>query len=146
MNELLEIKDQENIEKRIFVIRGIQAMLDSDVAELFGVETRRLNEQVKRNQNRFPIDFCFQLNSNEFKNLTSQNATSSYGGRRHLPFAFTEHGIIALAGVLKSDVAAQMRHFIMENGDVLLKFAQLQNRQINFEIKTIKNQKVSTFS
>ena len=146
MNELLEIKDQENIEKRIFVIRGIQAMLDSDVAELFGVETRRLNEQVKRNQNRFPIDFCFQLNSNEFKNLTSQNATSSYGGRRHLPFAFTEHGIIALAGVLKSDVAAQMRLFIMENGDVLLKFAQLQNRQINFEIKTIKNQKVSTFS
>ena len=146
MNELLEIKDQENIEKRIFVIRGIQAMLDSDVAELFGVETRRLNEQVKRNQNRFPIDFCFQLNSNEFKNLTSQNATSSYGGRRHLPFAFTEHGIIALAGVLKSDVAAQMRLFIMENGDVLLKLAQLQNRQINFEIKTIKNQKVSTFS
>ena len=149
MNELLEIKDQENIEKRIFVIRGIQVMLDSDVAELFGVETRRLNEQVKRNQNRFPIDFCFQLNSNEFKNLTSQNATSSYGGRRHLPFAFTEHGIIALAGVLKSDVAAQMsveiartfvqmRHFIMENGDVLLKLAQLQNRQINFEIETNK--------
>lgn len=148
-NDLLKIEIQKDIENRIFVIRGVQVMLDSDVAELFGVETRRLNEQVKRNQNRFPIDFCFQLNSIEFKNLTSQNATSSYGGRRHLPFAFTEHGIIALAGVLKSDVAAQMsveiartfvqmRHFIMENGDVLLKLAQLQNRQINFEIETNK--------
>ena len=101
------------------------------------------------NIERFPEDFCFQLNSKEFKNLTSQNVTSSYGGRRHLPYAFTEHGIIALAGVLKSDVASkmsveiartfvQMRRFIAENSDVLLKLAQLQNRQINFEIETNK--------
>lgn len=148
-NELLKIESQEDIEKKIFVIRGVQVMLDSDVAELFGVETRAINQQVKRNLERFPEDFCFQLNSKEFKNLTSQNVTSSYGGRRHLPYAFTEHGIIALAGVLKSDVASkmsveiartfvQMRRFIAENSDVLLKLAQLQNRQINFEIETNK--------
>ena len=83
-------------------------MLDSDLAELFKVETRRLNEQMRRNINRFPNDFCFQLNSKEFKILTSQNAISSYGGRRYRPYVYTEHGIIALAGVLKSDVANEM--------------------------------------
>ena len=148
-DELLPTEEKENIGKRIHIIRGLQVMLDSDVAELFGVETRRLNEQMKRNKERFPEDFCFKLNSLEFKNLTSQNATSSYGGRRHLSYVYTEHGIVALAGVLKSEIAAkmsveiarafiQMRHFIIENGDVLLKLAQLQNRQINFEIETSK--------
>ena len=160
MNELIKIKDQENIEKRIFAIRGIQVMLDSDVAELFGVETKTLNQQMKRNLKRFPKDFCFQLTDVELNYiLRSQNVTSRTlsSKRRYNPYVYTEHGIVALAGVLKSDVAAQMsveiartfvqmRHFIMENGDVLLKLAQLQNRQINFEIKTIKNQKVSTFS
>ena len=148
-NELLIDEKNKNIKEKIFVCHGIQVMLDSDVAELFGVETRSLNQQMKRNIDRFPNDFCFKLNSKEFQNLTSQNVTSSYGGRRHLPYVFTEHGIIALAGVLKSDIAAkmsveiarafiQMRHFIVENGDVLLKLAQLQNRQINFEIETNK--------
>ena len=148
-NELLIDEKNKNIKEKIFVCHGVQVMLDSDVAELFGVETRSLNQQMKRNIDRFPNDFCFKLNSKEFQNLTSQNVTSSYGGRRHLPYVFTEHGIIALAGVLKSDTAAkmsveiarafiQMRHFIIENGDVLLKLAQLQNRQINFEIETNK--------
>ena len=148
-NELLISEENTNIREKIFVCRGMQVMLDKDVAELFEVETKRLNEQMKRNIDRFPNDFCFKLNSKEFKNLRFQNATSSYAVRRHLPYVFTEHGIVALAGVLKSDIAAkmsveiarafiQMRHFIIENGDVLLKLAQLQNRQINFEIETNK--------
>ena len=76
MNELLKTEKQD-IERLIFVVRGIQVMLDSDVAELFGVETKNLNKAMKRNINRFPEDFCFQLNSKEFKNLRFQNATSS---------------------------------------------------------------------
>ena len=70
-------------------------MLDSDIAVLFNVETRKLNQQVRRNLNRFPEDFCFQLNFEEFKNLRSQNVMSSYGGRRYLPYVYIEHGIIA---------------------------------------------------
>ena len=148
-NELLKVNGEKEIENKIFMCRGMTVMLDSDIADLFGVETRRLNEQMKRNIDRFPKDFCFKINSKEFKNLTSQNAISSYGGKRHLPYVYTEHGVIALAGVLKSEIAAkmsveiartfiQMRKFIIENGDVLLKLAQLQNRQINFELETNK--------
>lgn len=142
--------ESKNIEDCIYTIRGEQVMLDSDVAYFFGIETKNLNKQMKRNVNRFPDDFCFQLNSNEFKNLRFQNATSNYGGRRYLPYVYTEEGIIALAGVIKSDVASkmsveiarkfiQMRKFILENGDTLLALAKLQNRQIEFENKT--NQK-----
>ena len=151
-NELSKIENQEDIEKRIFVIRGVQAMLDSDVAELFGTEVKALNQQMKRNIERFPEDFCFQLTNKELNIvLRSQNVTSSTisSKRRYNPFVYTEHGIVALAGVIKNDISAkmsvaiarafiQMRHFIMENGDVLLKLAQLQNRQINFEIETNK--------
>lgn len=151
-NELLNAENNEKIEKRIFVIRGVQVMLDSDIAELFGVEVGQLNRQMKRNKNRFPEDFCFQLNSNEFKNLRCQNVTSSeetHGGRRYNPYAYTEQGILALSGVIKNDFAVEMsikivrtfiamRKFIAENGDVLLKLAQLQNRQINFELETNK--------
>ena len=151
-NQLSTLLDLENknIEECIYTIRGEQVMLDSDVAYFFGIETKNLNKQMKRNVNRFPDDFCFQLNSNEFKNLRFQNATSNYGGRRYLPYVYTEEGIIALAGVIKSDVASkmsveiarkfiQMRKFILENGDTLLALAKLQNRQIEFENKT--NQK-----
>ena len=137
------------IENCIYNIRGQQVMIDSDVAFFSGIETKNLNKQMKRNIERFPEDFCFQLNSIEFKNLRFQNATSNYGGRRYLPYVYTEEGIIALAGVLKNDIAAkmsveiarkfiQMRKFIMENGDVLLALAKLQNRQIEFENETNK--------
>ena len=135
--ELIKTEKYEMIESKIFVCRGLQVMLDSDIATMFGVETGRLNRQMKRNKNRFPEDFCFQLNSNEFKNLKCQNGISSsqYGGVRKLPYVYTEHGIIALAGVLKSDAADKMsveiartfvamRKFISTNGDVLLKLAQ----------------------
>jgi len=102
MNEL------ETIKAMIFTIRGYQVMLDADLAKMYQVETRRLNEAVKRNIDRFPPEFMFQLTQTEYENLMSQIATSSYedknlisqfvtsswGGRRKLPFAFTEHGVI----------------------------------------------------
>ncbi len=96
-------------------IRGQKVMLDDDLAGVYGVPTRRLNEQVKRNADRFPADFVFQLTSDEFKILMSQNATSSwgYGGRRKLPFAFTEHGAIMAANVLKSKRAIRMSIFVV---------------------------------
>lgn len=145
----ISISSNKNIEDCIYNIRGQQVMLDSDIAEFFDVETKRINEQMKRNKARFPEDFCFQLNSLEFKTLKSQNATSNIGrgGKQKLPFVYTEHGIIALAGVLKSETAdkmsveiarkfIQMRKFILENGDVLLALAKLQNRQLEFENET----------
>ncbi|MFP5470921.1 MAG: ORF6N domain-containing protein, partial [Bacteroidia bacterium] len=96
---------EEVIASKIFTLRGQKVMLDSDLAELYEVETRRLNEQVKRNINRFPDDFMFQLNEKEWKILKSQNATSSWGGGRTMPFAFTEHGVLMLSSVLNSDRA-----------------------------------------
>jgi len=95
----------ERIEKSILLIRGQKVMLDADLAELYGVTTKRLNEQVKRNIDRFPKDFMFQLNDKEFKNLRSQFATSNLAKRRTPPYAFTEHGAVMLASVLNSDVA-----------------------------------------
>jgi hypothetical protein len=94
----------ERIEGRILLIRGQRVILDADLAELYGVETRRLNEQVKRNADRFPDDFMFRLGRQEWSNLMSQFATSSsaWGGRRKLPYAFTEHGAIMAANVLNS--------------------------------------------
>lgn len=151
LTQAIDTLDGVLIEKLIYNIRGQQVMLDSDIAYLFEVETRRLNEQMKRNISRFPDDFCFQLNSIEFKFLRSQNATFNYStnGRKYIPYVYTEHGIMALAGVLKSEVAAKMsveivrtfikmRKFIMENGDVLLALAKLQNRQLEFENNTNK--------
>ena len=145
----ISISSNKNIEDCIYNIRGQQVMLDSDIAAFFDVDTKRINEQMKRNKARFPEDFCFQLNSLEFKTLKSQNATSNIGrgGKQKLPFVYTEHGIIALAGVLKSETAdkmsveiarkfIQMRKFILENGDVLLALAKLQNRQLEFENET----------
>ncbi len=147
----LQTLNDKKIEELIYDIRGYQVMLDSDIAYFFGVETKYLNKQMKRNINRFPEDFCFQLNSKEFKSLRFQNVTFSttVGSRKYKPYAYTEEGIIALAGVLKSDIAAkmsveiarkfiEMRKFILENGDVLLALAKLQNRQIEFEIETNK--------
>ena len=105
--------DSINIESLIRVIRGQQVMLDSDLAMLYGVENRSLNEQVKRNLNRFPIDFLFQLNVDEFQNLKSQFATSSWGGTRKLPYAFTRNGIAMLSSVLRSDTAVEVNIRIM---------------------------------
>ena len=110
LTELLSTKEETEIKDLIHEFRGKQVMLDSDLARLFEVETRNLNKAMNRNINRFPEDFCFKLNSLEFKSLKFQNGTSNEGrgGRRKLPYVYTEQGIIALAGVLKSDVADQM--------------------------------------
>ena len=94
---------------RILVIRGQRVLLDSDLAQLYEVETRTFNQAVKRNLNRFPADFMFRLSAQEFENLISQTVTSSWGGRRKLPLVFTEHGAIMAASVLNSDRAVEMR-------------------------------------
>jgi hypothetical protein len=99
----------ERIERIIYLIRGQKVMLDSDLAEIYGVTTKRLNEQVGRNASRFPIDFAFQLTLQEVTDLRSQIATSKIGrgGRRYQPWVFTEHGAIMLASVLNSPVAVE---------------------------------------
>lgn len=105
----------EEIKTKIHEIRGQKVMLDKDLAYLYGIETRRLNEQVKRNRNRFPEDFMFQLSQAEFENWISQNATSNSikMGARKRPFAFTELGIAMLSSVLSSELAIQMNIRIM---------------------------------
>jgi hypothetical protein len=99
-----------NIEAMIYVIRGQKVMLDTDLAELYGVLTKNLNKAVKRNQDRFPEDFMFQLTAEEHESLKSQIVTSKVGrgGRRYLPLAFTESGVAMLSSVLTSDRAAQV--------------------------------------
>ena len=99
----------ERIERAILLIRGEKVMLDSDLATIYGVETKALNRAVKRNQNRFPLDFMFQLTPKEAKSLRCQFGTSNAGrgGRRYLSYAFTEHGALMLANVLNSERAAQ---------------------------------------
>ena len=102
------------IETRILVVRNQRVMLDSDLAEVYGVVTKRLVEQVKRNLERFPEDFMFQLNPEEYNNLRSQIATSSqHGGRRYLPYAFTEYGALMLASVLRSERAVSMSIYVV---------------------------------
>ena len=105
----------ELVERRIYLIRGQKVMLDSDLAELYQVPTKSLNLAVRRNAERFPADFMFQLSKEEFENLRFQFETSSsgYGGRRYLPYAFTEHGVAMLSSVLNSDRAVQMNIIII---------------------------------
>ena len=103
----------DRICNQVYVIRGQQVMLDYDLAEIYGYEVRALNQQVKRNLARFPEDFMFQLTRDEYANLKSQIVTSSWGGSRKLPYAFTEQGIYMLATVLKGELAEQQSIFIM---------------------------------
>jgi len=129
----------EAILSKIFLIRGQKVMLDEDLAELYEVETRRLNEQVKRNIERFPEDFMFQLTEAEFEILMSQFATSRWGGRRKLPNAFTEHGVLMLSGVLNSDRAIKVNiqimriytkvgHLLLAHKDVLLRLEKIEQK------------------
>lgn len=107
----------ETIERKIYLIRGVKVMLDSDLASLYGVTTKRLNEQVKRNIKRFPPDFMFQLKENESKkllSLRSQFATLKPGQhRKYLPYVFTEHGVTMLASILNSEKAVQISIYIV---------------------------------
>ena len=101
------------IENRILIIRGQNVMLDKDLAELYGVATKRLNEQVRRNKNRFPNDFKFQLTLKEAESLRSQSATASKRNIRYRPYVFTEHGALMAANVLNSKTAIKMSIFII---------------------------------
>lgn len=125
------------IQNKIYEIRGLRIMLDLDLAELYQVETRVLNQAVKRNIKRFPADFMFQLTPEEFSNLKSQFVTSSWGGTRKMPFAFTEQGLAMLSGLLNSDVAIKVNIAIMRTFVVLRK--QLYDtKQITQELETVK--------
>lgn len=141
---------EEKIENLIHYIRGQQVMIDSDLALLYNVETKRLNESVKRNSKRFPESFCFQLTEDEYADLKSQFATSntentsSKGGRRYLPYVFTEQGIAMLSAVLRSDAAIQvsvnimnafvkMRRFLAENALMFDKLNSLELNQLQYQ-------------
>lgn len=127
----------ETIINKIYLFRKTKVMLDTDLAELYGVETRVLNQAIKRNLKRFPEDFMFQLNEHEFDNLKSQNATSSWGGRRKAPFVFTEHGVLMLSSVLNSEKAIEiniqivriftkMREMLLTHKDILLQLEDMK--------------------
>ncbi len=122
----------DNIKNLIYCIRGKQVMLDRDVAMLYHYETKRINETVRRNIRRFPSNFCFQLNKNEYENLKSQIATSNiHGGKQKLPYVFTEKGILMLAGLLKNAVAVEISIKIVEAFVEMRKFITLNGRIFN---------------
>lgn len=128
----------ELIMNRIYVIRDTKVMLDKDLAELYIVETKVLKQQVKRNIDRFPIDFMFVLTNEEFYNLRSQSVTSSWGGSRYLPMVFTEQGVAMLSSVLNSKSAIQVNIQIMR---IFTKFSKLLNDNLGLklEIEKIKS-------
>jgi hypothetical protein len=129
----------EIITNKIHIIRNQKVMLDYDLATLYEVETKRLKEAVKRNIERFPEDFMFELTKDEFNNLRSQIASSSYGGMRYLPFAFTEQGVAMLSGVLKSEKAIKINIAIMRTF-VILRNSLLNLEEITSKVKEIENQ------
>ena len=116
------------IQKHIFEIRGQRVMIDKHLSELYGVQTKVLIQAMKRNINRFPNDFMFQLTESEYENLRSQFVTSSWGGTRYLPYAFTEHGITMLSSVLRSDTAINV------NISVVRAFILLKQHHNNFKL------------
>jgi hypothetical protein len=153
---LQDLVAEQKILNRIYVVRGQKIMLDEDLAAMYKVETRRLNEQVKRNRTRFPKDFMFTLTNREFENLKSQNATSilpagkaGWGGRRKLPNAFTEQGVAMLSSILNSETAIEvniriirvftkMREFALTNKDILKQLALLE-KEVKGNSKDIEN-------
>jgi phage regulator Rha-like protein len=129
----------QRVESRILILRGQKVILDTDLAELYNVEARHLNQQVKRNAKRFPVEFRFQVSAQEFKILRSQNVISSdgHGGRRYLPFVFTEHGAIMAATVLSSERAIEMSIFVVL-AFVRMRTALATNRQIAAKLAKIE--------
>ena len=139
---------EEVVINKIYLVRGRKVMLDKDLAELYGVETRILTQAVRRNIDRFPDDFMFQLKKEEFNNLISQIVTSSWGGTRKMPYAFTEQGVAMLSSVLRSNRAikvniqiirifTKMREMILTHKDLLLKVNELESKVTNQD-KSIK--------
>ncbi len=146
--DILAIPD-EIILNRIYLVRGKKVMLDMDLANLYGVTTGNLNKAVKRNIKRFPDDFMFRLTRTEFKNLIFQIGTSSWGGTRKMPYAFTEQGVAMLSGILSSDRAItvniqimriyiKMKEMLLTHKDILLKL-ELLEKQVSKHSKEIRD-------
>ncbi|WP_277064322.1 ORF6N domain-containing protein [Prevotella aurantiaca] len=128
-----ENKQIQQVESKIIMLRGIQVILDRDIAELYGVETRVVNQAVKRNSERFPKGYILQLTSDEYKNLKSQSVISSWGGVRKMPYAFTEKGLYMLATILRSPIAIETSIAIIETFTKLRQLARAM-QQANEEI------------
>ena len=133
------IHSEEVITSKIFLIRGLRVMLDFDLAEMYAIETKQLKRQVRRNRQRFPKDFMFELTQKEYKNLRSQSGTSGWGGSRYMPMAFTQPGVSMLSGILNSKTAIDiniriMRVFnrvselLLTHKDILIKLQQLEKK------------------
>jgi hypothetical protein len=138
------VLSEETISNKIYFIRGQKVMLDRDLALLYEIETKVLKQSVKRNISRFPEDFMFELSLNEFNNLRSQIVTSSWGGTRILPFVFTEHGILMLSSILKSDKAIQtniqimriftkVRQMLLDTTEIKVDILQIQKKLENHD-------------
>lgn len=136
----------EVVMSKIYVIRGQKVMLDEDLAELYGVETKVLNQAVSRNSIRFPEDFMFKLSEEEFADLKSQIVTSRWGGRRKLPNVFTEHGVLMLSGVLNSEQAilvniqimriyTRIREMLLTRKDMLLRVEHMEKHLMKHDQK-----------
>jgi len=128
---------QEKIMDNIFYIRGKKIILDKDIAELYGVETKVLNQSIRRNIKRFPSDFMFQLTDEEFQILRSQIVTSSWGGQRYLPYAFTEQGVAMLSSVLNSEKAINVNIQIIRTF-VKLREILLTNKELKDKIQKLE--------
>ena len=141
--------NESGIVNKIVILRGQKVMVDKDLAQMYNVEVKRLNEAVKRNSARFPEDFMFQINDEEWLNLKSHFATSSWGGTRKLPYAFTEQGVAMLSSVLGSETAIQvniqiirvfikMKQLLLDNKDLFLKIERIE-RKLTDHDKDIQN-------
>ncbi len=142
--------DLTKIQSLVYTISNSRVMLDQDLADIYGVETRIVNQQVKRNKDRFPPDFMFRLTKEEYDNLKSQNVSSSWGGRRALPYAFTELGIVQLANVLRSGKAVEVSVLVVRVFTELRKILT-ENKSLKKEIEKLekeaaeKDQIIQTF-
>jgi hypothetical protein len=128
----------ELIKRSILEIRGKKVILDFELAKMYQVETKRLKESVRRNIKRFPNDFMFELTPEEWENLRSQIATSSWGGQRYLPFAFTEQGVAMLSSVLNSEIAIEVNINIMR-AFVLMRQFTLTYQELSEQLKDLEN-------
>jgi len=142
--EMALLLSTENIKSKIYTLRDQQVMLDSDLAELYGILVKNLNKSVKRNIGRFPEDFMFQLTKEELKILKFQFGTSSWGGRRYSPYVFTEQGVAALSGILNSPKAinvniqiirafVSMRRFISTNAQIFQRLDRVELKQLEYD-------------
>ena len=142
---------ESGVEKMIQVIRGKQVLLDRDIATLYGVETRAINQAVKRNAERFPERYCFQLTRDEQENLKSQNVISSWGGDRFKPYVFTEQGFAMLSAVLKSKVAVNvsiaimdafvaMRQYLYQNSGIVKRLSNIETKDLEQDARLLEHE------